>query len=170
VAGLFAIGKVIKAHSLKGSMKAVSYVDSDELLKSLNEVILDKKGSDSGSFKVESISISKKSFILKVEGIEDAQTAGQWIGSDVLASSSILKKLPEGEYYWHNLIGLKVITEEGRYLGRIDQIFSPGSNDVYICKEGRREILLPAIEDVIRKVDAEKGVMVVNLCEGLQDG
>lgn len=66
-----------------------------------------------------------------------------------------------------DLMGLHVVTEEGRFLGRIESIFPTGSNDVYVCAGGEREILLPAISDVILKIDLEKKEMVVRLLPGL---
>jgi 16S rRNA processing protein RimM len=169
VADVFAIGRVVKSHGLKGAMKVVSYVESKELLQGLKEVFLGKEGREGIHFKVRRIEIKGKTFFLEVENVDDAEEAGRWVDSEVLASSSILEQLPEGEYYWRDLIGLRVVTEEGRYLGRIERIFPTGSNDVYVCR-GEREILLPALEEVIRDVDAKKGVMVVRLFEGLEDG
>jgi 16S rRNA processing protein RimM len=65
------------------------------------------------------------------------------------------------------MIGLKVVTEEGRFLGVIETIFPTGSNDVYVCSGGEREVLLPGIADVIRKIDIDRRMMVVRLLEGL---
>jgi 16S rRNA processing protein RimM len=79
----------------------------------------------------------------------------------------MLKELPPGEYYWRDIIGLDVYTEEGKLLGRIESVFPTGSNDVYVCKGGQREILLPAIVDVIRQIDINRRVMTVRLLEGL---
>jgi 16S rRNA processing protein RimM len=79
----------------------------------------------------------------------------------------IMEKLPEGEYYWHDIIGLDVYSEEGTYIGIVESVFPTGSNDVYVCRGEKREILLPAIADVIRKIDVNQGVMTVKLLEGL---
>ncbi len=163
----FAIGKIVKPHGLRGGMKAFSYLESDELLHDLGEIVLRRDGREGVPFKVRRITAGKKGFVLEVEGIEDADAAGQWTGCQVLAFSSVLKTLPEGEYYWRDLMGLDVVTEEGRFLGKIKSIFPTGSNDVYVCEGGEGEILLPALEDVIRQVDSKKGVMVVRLTKGL---
>lgn len=164
---LFAIGRVVKPHGLKGGMKAVSYLESEELLPKLEEIFLDDERRQGQSFKVRRIDIKKKSFILTVDGIGDAETAAQYVGRDILASSSKLDTLPEGEYYWRDLIGLEVRTEEGLFLGKIESVFPTGSNDVYVCTGGERDILLPTLADVVRKVDVDKGIMVVRLYRGL---
>ena len=80
---------------------------------------------------------------------------------------SDMEKLPDGEYYWQDLLGITAVTEDGQILGRIRGIIPTGSNDVYVCREGSREILLPAITEVIRKVDVEGRIMVVRLLDGL---
>ena len=78
-----------------------------------------------------------------------------------------MKELPEDEYYWHDIIGLEVVTDDGLSLGRVESIVPTGSNDVYVCAGGEREILLPAIDDVVKEIDVKKGTMVVTLIEGL---
>jgi 16S rRNA processing protein RimM len=85
----------------------------------------------------------------------------------MLISLNKLEILPEDEYYWRDITGLKVITENGHVLGSITSVFPTGSNDVYVCSGGEREILLPGIAEVIRTIDIERGVMVVRLLDGL---
>jgi 16S rRNA processing protein RimM len=78
----------------------------------------------------------------------------------------MLEDLTEGEYYWRDIIGLDVYTQDGKRLGRIESVFPTGSNDVYVCK-GEREMLIPAIADVIQGIDLDKNIMTVKLLEGL---
>ncbi|MBN1662193.1 MAG: 16S rRNA processing protein RimM [Deltaproteobacteria bacterium] len=164
---LLEIGKVVRCHGLKGRVKCVSYLDSEENLQSLDEVFIRQADGLTKPLTLKHIDIGKKSFILAVSGIDDVDAAKALLGCKLLMPVEKLMKLPEGEYYWRELIGLDVVTEEGRFLGKIREIFPTGSNDVYICDGGEREILLPAIADVIRRIDTEKGMMVVRLMEGL---
>ena len=113
------------------------------------------------------VSSTRKSFSIKLEGIDNPETAGRLVGCRVLIPSERLEKLPDGEYYWKDIIGLEVRTVDGERLGNIDHIIETGSNDVYVCTGGEREILLPAIEDVIKTIDLEKRFMIVELLEGL---
>jgi 16S rRNA processing protein RimM len=89
------------------------------------------------------------------------------VGSRIYISPDKLAKLPEDEYYWHELLGLVVETESGQNLGWIHAIIPGAGHDVYACFDGKREILLPAVAEVIRKVDVAAGVMVVRLPKGL---
>ena len=93
--------------------------------------------------------------------------AKTFVGCKIVIPGNMLKELPEGEYYWRDIIGLDVYSEEGKLLGQIESVFPTGSNDVYVCKGGEREILLPAIADVIKSIDIDRRVMNVKLMEGL---
>jgi 16S rRNA processing protein RimM len=75
--------------------------------------------------------------------------------------------LTEGEYYWCDLIGLKVITDGGVHLGELYDIMATGSNDVYLVRSGEKEYLIPAIEDVVVEINLAAGVMTVSPLEGL---
>ncbi len=163
----FEIGKIVKSCGLKGRMKAVSYLESNDKLQDLNELYISYGNDRKGPFRLKDIRSRGKSFFLEIEGVENLQSAKALIGCQVLIPADKLEKLPEGEYYWRDMIGLKVVTEDGRILGVIDAIFPTGSNDVYVCSGGDREILLPGTADVIRKIDIGRGMMVVRLLEGL---
>jgi 16S rRNA processing protein RimM len=109
-------------------------------------------------------------FSLKLEGIEDRNAADALRGLTISVPYDSLETLPEDEYYWEDLIGLAVVTEDGKPLGKIESIFPTGSNDVYVCREEGREILLPAIAEVIRSVDIRAGTVVVRLLKGMEPG
>ena len=165
---LVEIGKIVKLHGLRGCLKVASYMESGEILDSLGEAFLKTEEGGLKGFRVEQATRRDgRFFLLKLEGIDDRHSASALLGREVLASARRLESLPEGEYYWRELIGLQVLTEEGEVLGRIQAVFPTGSNDVYVCVGGKREILLPAISDVVRKVDIKKGLMTVRLLKGL---
>jgi len=163
----FEIGKIVKSCGLRGRMKAISYLESNGTLQSLDEVYIRRERDETGPFKLKAVIVRGKSFFLELEGVEDCESANALAGCQVLIPVNKLKKLPEGEYYWRDIIGLKVITEDGQILGTIETIFATGSNDVYVCRGDERELLLPGIADVIRKIDTDQGMVVVRLLEGL---
>ena len=164
---LIEIGKVVKSKGLKGRIKAASFCESPELLISLEEVFLGREIQHLTCFKVEKIVSRVNFFLLDLDGVKSRDASDVLIGCSIFVPSYTFKELPEGEYYWHDIIGLEVITDKGLSLGRIEAIVPTGSNDVYACRGGEREILLPAIDDVIKEIDVEKGTMVVTLIEGL---
>ena len=160
---LLEIGKIVKPIGLKGRLKVLSYCESAETLETLENAFIGKNSEDAHIFKVKITGIRQGSFYLDLEGVDTMEPASALIGQYVFAPP---KNLPEGEYYWKDIIGLDVLTEAGLKLGRITNILATGSNDVYICS-GEREILIPAFDDVVRKIDIEKGIIVVRLLEGL---
>lgn len=164
---LVEIGKIVKSQGLRGCLKVASYLESGEILDSLEEAFLKTEEGGLKRFRVEqALRRGERFFLLKLEGVDDREAASTLVGREVAAAARHLQSLPEGEYYWRDLIGLRVLTEEGEALGTIEAVFPTGSNDVYVCR-GKREILLPAISDVIRKVDIREGLMTVRLLKGL---
>ncbi len=105
------------------------------------------------------------------EGYEDATAANALRGTLIEIEDADLPALDAGEYYVHDLVGLEVVTTEGERLGRLAEVLRTGANDVYIVRrKGERDLLLPAIGDVIAEVDLDGGRMVVELLPGLLDG
>ena len=166
---LLEIGRIIRSHGLAGRMKVLSYLESQDMLGDLKEVWVGRKIQHAVTFPLDAVQTGRESFILKLGGIEDRDAASRLVGSSIWIPLEKWKKLPDGEYYWHEIIGLSVMTEEGRALGRIESVFPTGSNDVYVCRGKGKEILLPAIDDVIRKIDMDQGMMVVRLLKGLEE-
>lgn len=164
---LIEIGRIVRSHGLEGRVKVLSYLDTPEVLHDLSELLVGRSIPEAVSFPLVAVQMGKDSFILQLTGIDDRDAAERLRGSSVWMPAEKMQKLPEGEYYWREIIGLQVLTEEDEILGRIEAVFPTGGNDVYVCRGEEREILLPAISDVIRRIDKERGVMVVRLLKGL---
>ena len=106
--------------------------------------------------------------ILKLAGVDTAAQARACAGQEILAAAEDSPHLPEGEYFHYQLMGLRVVTEEGEFLGQVTEIIETGSNDVYVVRGPAEEVLLPALAQVIRAVDLAAGTMTVRLLEGLR--
>ncbi|MYD64510.1 MAG: 16S rRNA processing protein RimM [Chloroflexi bacterium] len=105
------------------------------------------------------------------EGYEDATAANALRGTLIEIEEAELPDLGQDEYYVHDLVGLEVVSTEGERLGRLAEVLRTGANDVYIVRrKGERDLLIPAIGDVIAEVDLSGGRMVVELLPGLLDG
>ncbi|HPC03308.1 MAG TPA: ribosome maturation factor RimM [Syntrophales bacterium] len=167
MSGFFEIGTVRRAVGLKGRFFVAGHLESPEILEEATEVRIDQRDGHSSWHRIEYARFSKKGIALEVEGIGSREAAENLIGGIVFLPADGMEELQEGEYYWKDLIGVAVFSEEGEWLGNIEGIFPTGSNDVYVCTGGAREILIPAIDEVVRKVDVGKRTMVVHLLEGL---
>jgi 16S rRNA processing protein RimM len=164
---LIEIGRIVRSHGLEGRMKVRSYFESLNVLHDVSGLFVGRSAPEAVLFPLIDVRAGNDFFILQLAGIDNIDAAERLRGYSVWISSEKMQKLPEGEYYWREIIGLLVLTEDDEILGRIESVFPTGGNDVYVCRGKEREILLPAIGDVVRKIDTDRGVMVVRLLKGL---
>lgn len=164
---LFAIGEIVKTRGLRGCLKVLCYVETKNTFSDLKFVYIEQTSGQKNRFELKKIDVAGNILFVELEGIPDVESAQALVGCKIFLPEDMQEKLPEGEYYWRDIIGLDVYNEDDNYIGKIESVFPTGSNDVYVCKSAEREILLPAIADVIRKIDINRRVMIVRLLEGL---
>jgi 16S rRNA processing protein RimM len=164
-----AVGQIVKTRGLHGCLKVVSYIQTQNIFIGLKYIYIEKDPTSRQKirYSVKKIDISGKFIFIELEEISNLESAKTFIRGTVFLPKDILPQLPEGEYYWQDIIGLGVEDENGKNLGKIESIFPTGSNDVYVCKENRREILLPATSEVIKKIDMTRRVIKIKLPKGL---
>lgn len=110
----------------------------------------------------------KGGLLISLKGIRTPEEAGKWTNQYLYVRSDDRPPLPEGEYYYHQLIGLQVVDEDGRVLGELVEVIGNPANDIYIVRPAQgAEILLPATEEVILDVNLEAGKIHVHLLPGL---
>lgn len=161
------IGRVRAPRGIRGELKVGVYPEDVARLEALREVYLSTDGTHLVRFEVRRARFFAGQLLLSLNGIEDRNAAEQWPGALVYVPKEALP-LSEDEYYYHQIEGLTVITSEGELLGRVTEILPTGANDVYVVRGSEGEILLPAIKQVILRVDLAAGIMVVKLMDGLR--
>jgi len=163
------LGKVVATHGIRGQLRAVLYSGEFSSVAGLDSVIL--KGTNGGmdTFAVAAISRHGKKVLITLKDFDTINQVQNLVGRELYVRREQLPELPEGEFYWCDLIGLRVETEQGETLGILADIIATGSNDVYVVKSGKREYLIPALEDVVREINLDGGVMKVSPMEGLFD-
>ncbi|MBP1726318.1 MAG: rRNA processing protein RimM [Deltaproteobacteria bacterium] len=160
---LVAVGKVVKAHGVRGHLRLVPFGETLEGLGAGEEVSARlPDGSIERLITVE-IRTQRKSVLFLSREVRTAAEAQRLVGAEICVPESRLPALAADEFYWHQLIGLEVMSVDGRRLGTIRQIIETGSNDVYVVQEGREEVLIPALAEVVREVNLERRLMVVDL-------
>jgi 16S rRNA processing protein RimM len=164
---LFAIGRVVKPHGIKGKMKVEYFGDDLHLFSLYREVFIEGDQGRPEPYEILEATPQPPRLILRLKGIEKIEEAESLIGKEILIKKVVLPELKEGEYYWVDILGMKVETQDGKRIGKVKEIFPTGANDVYIVEGKRREILLPAIEEVIQSIDLKRGVMKVTRMKGL---
>ncbi len=121
--------------------------------------------------RVRSLSTHRGRKLLMIEGCTDRNEAERWRGAEIKIRFEEAQPLEAGVYYHWQILGLKVVTEQGGELGTVQEILETGANDVYIVRsEAGGELLLPAIPDVILEVNLEAARMIVRLMPGLRAG
>ncbi len=166
---LITIGKVLKTHGVKGEVKIEPLTDHPERFRELKRVFLVSSDGKQKECKILAVRYIGDAPLLLLSGHESPEKARELNGWLVQLPEEEAVPLPEGQYYWFELIGMEVESESGEKLGRITDIFPTGSNDVYVMRSGRREIYLPATKEVIRLVDRKAKRMVIHVMEGLLD-
>ncbi|HIT70696.1 MAG TPA: 16S rRNA processing protein RimM [Candidatus Scatovivens faecipullorum] len=161
------LGQIVNVKGLKGEVKVNSFTDDNTKFERIPKVFIKQKNNLT-ELEIEKVGYSKNQVIIKFKNINTIEEAEKLRNSYIVVNREIFGELPEGVYYIADLIGLDVYTESDEYLGKVDDIFSTGSNDVYVVKdELGKQKLLPGIDEVIRKIDLESGKIIVNLIKGL---
>jgi 16S rRNA processing protein RimM len=158
------VGRILAPWGIRGEVKVEVVTDFPERFAPQKVVYLNTR-----PLEIESCRPHKQQLVVKLATIDSVEDAEKLRGQDLTIPRSELSRLPEGQYYTFQIIGLKVVTTEGELLGHITEIMTTGSNDVYIVEGKRGEILIPAIEDVVKSIDLKKGKVVIEAIKGLLD-
>lgn len=156
------IGRVLAPWGIRGQMRVKPLTDFPERF-SPGQVV---------HFEGRAVSVEKshqmgRTIILKLETIDTVEDSERLRGHFLEIRASETHPLPPDQYYQFQVLGMEVWTDEGDLLGKVGEILPTGSNDVYVVPGRRGEILIPAIEDVVKEVDLERGRITVHVIEGL---
>ena len=163
------IGQIITTHGIHGKLRVEYYNDDKTNFFSYRQVFLRDPSGHLESFEVLEARVHKKLLLVRLEGVNSIDEAERLLGSAVLVKRASLAKLEEGEYYWTDLIGMEVITHDGKPLGRVAEIIRTGGADVFVVTRGEKEVLIPATEEAIEQVDMDAQRVVVHPIEGLTE-
>lgn len=159
------VGFLRRPHGVRGEMIMDIHTDFPERLRAGTKVFL---GETHQPARLASARPHGTSMLVSFRGADTPEQAGRWRNTWVYVTAADRPPLPGGEVYQHQILGLRVVTDEGRALGILADIFDTGANRVYAVKTAEgKEILLPAIDDVILGIDLEKAEIKVHLLEGL---
>lgn len=148
------IGKVTKAHGIKGELKMVAFSGELQSITQHNKLLLvSRQGKMSPLFDVVRARTGNKEAIVQLKGVTDRNSAEELCGLGILVSKDALPKLQGDEFYLHELEGLQVKTEDGAILGKIDSFFYNGVQDILVINKGKDEILIPLIPGMITEQD-----------------
>ena len=163
----FEIGQIVNTSGLKGEIKVKPFTDDITKFNEFKTIYVSVK-KELKEFKIEKVRFSKNMVFFKLKGIDTIEEAENYRNLYIKRKRDKDEKLEEDTYYIVDLIGCRVYTDDQKELGEVIDVFSTGSNDVYVVKDNLgKQVLLPAIKEVIKNVDIENRTIIVHLLEGL---
>ena len=165
------IGQITGTFGVRGEVKVFPLTDDPERFRKLKEVFLtDNAGNISGKLECLGSKTVKNMVILSFKSITDMDLAMAIKGKYISVNRKNAVKLPENSYFICDLTGLDVVNTQGETVGILSDVISTGANDVYVIKrQGRKDLLIPAVKEVVKSVDLENKRITVELIPGLED-
>ena len=164
---LLEVGQIVNSYGIKGLFKVVPFTDDITRFSKLKTIYIEKN-KKLEKMGIEEVKYHKNLVLLKLKGIDDINDTLKYKSCYIKIDRTDAVDLPENSYFIVDLIDMEVYTDEDKLLGKIVDVFPTGSNDVYVVKDDLgKQVLLPAIGDVVKNVDVANKKMVVHLIEGL---
>lgn len=161
------VGIITQTHGLKGEVKVFPTTDDASRFKELKEVSMDT-GRGRLDMEIEGVKFFKQYAIVKFKGYDSINDVEKYKGARLYVTRDNAVKLKKGEYFVADLVGMKIVTDEGEPFGTLKDVMATGANDVYVvAREGAPEALLPAIRECVKDIDMEQGVITVHIMDGL---
>lgn len=163
----FEIGQIVNTSGLKGILKIKPFTDDIKKFSNLKTIYIKTKNG-LVEFKTEQVRYVKNMVMLKLAGIDTVEEAEKYRNLYIRILRNKEEKLEKDSYYIADILGCRVNTDINQELGKVVDVFQTGSNDVYVVKDEQgKQILLPAIKEVIKNVDVKNKIITVHLLEGL---
>lgn len=164
------VGKIVNTHGIKGELRIVPSTDDVNRFKKFESIYIDCKGLR--EYNIEGVRFHKKFVLIKFKGVNSIEEGEIFKNCFVKIDKQTAEPLDDDEYYINDLYGLSVNTEDGRFLGVLDDVLFGKANDVYVVEreDGQKApLLIPAIKSCVLNIDIEEGVMTVRLLKGLEE-
>ena len=161
------VGKVCRAHGIKGEVKIYPFSQSPENFVHYKELLLVDLSGRQYNYPIVRARSHERLAIIALDGVSSRDKAEELVGSEVWIRKESLPKIGPNEFYWQDMVGMAVFTTEGQGLGTIKSIFAAGVHDVFVVSGHGKEFLIPAQEEFIEQVDTQAKKMVVRTPPGL---
>ena len=163
----FEIGQIVNTFGIKGFVKVNPFTDDMHRFEELKSVLV-VKNKETIEMHIEEVKLHKNVVLIKFKGIEDINMAEKYKGCYIKIRREDARKLPKDTYFIADLIGIKVYDDNGNLLGKVDDIYNNKVHDIYVIRNDLgKQILLPSIKEVIKKIDIDNDMIVVHLIDGL---
>ena len=163
---LVPLGEIVATHGINGWLKLKPYNPQTTALSANENIFLEKGGACSPHW-LEETKPHKGQLLLRLRGIGGINEAEQWVGSLLSVAEAGLQPLGPGEYYYYQAVGLDVYDTQGQWVGILTRIWSKEGGDLYVVTGPRKEYLIPAVKEIVEKIDFSSGKMIINPPAGL---
>ena len=164
------IGEIVNTHGVRGEVKIIPLTDDIRRFDDLTNVYIEDNDTTRKEYEIESVRYHKQFVIMKFKGIDDMDTAMKLKTKFLAVHRKDAVKLPEDTYFICDLIGLTIIDDDLGEVGKIEEVIKTGSNDVYVVEEiGKKQVLIPVIDEVVKSVDIDEKKIVIEPLKGLID-
>ncbi|MDU0153476.1 ribosome maturation factor RimM [Bacillus cabrialesii] len=168
----FNVGKIVNTHGIKGEVRVISKTDfAEERYKPGNTLYLFMDGrNEPVEVTVNTHRLHKQFHLLQFKERPSLNEVEELKNAIIKVPEEDLGDLNEGEFYFHEIIGCEVFTEDGELIGKVKEILTPGANDVWVIgRKGKKDALIPYIESVVKHIDVSEKKIEIELMEGLID-
>jgi 16S rRNA processing protein RimM len=168
-ASMLRVGRISGAHGLKGAVRFRPDNPDSDILQQVKRVFLERSG-ESREFRVTGVApLNATTDRITLEGVADIDTAESLRGAVVMLAAEDVPPAKPGEFYYYEAIGCEVFLSDGSRLGAIEEVFSNGAQDIWIVRDGEREVLIPVIENVVKAMDIPGRRVTIEPIPGLLD-
>ena len=165
---LVPVGEIVATHGLVGWLKVNPFNPETTAIACDRQLILEKDGRRTAQ-DLESSKRNKRQILIKLRGVDGIDDARKWVGAILCVDADALEPLEPGQYYHYQVVGLEVYALAGERIGVITRVWSTPGGELYVVQGAKKENLVPAVKEIIEKVDFAAGRVIINPPKGLLD-
>ncbi len=165
---LVPLGEIVATHGLDGWLKLNPFNPESTAFDSIRDITLDHNGTRS-THELESSKRHGRQILVKLKGVDNIDDAEKWVGATLCVDADALEPLEPGQYYHYQVVGFEVYALQGERIGVITRVWSTPAGELYVVQGATTEHLIPAVKEIIEKVDFTASRVIINPPEGLLD-
>lgn len=164
---LLAVGRIAKAFGVHGEVVVESLADSPGRFRTVRAVHLGPDAENARPARIARVTIGPRGVRVALADVADRTAAEKIVGHFLFVDERHRVKLPTGRYFVHQVVGLTVLDQTGRVVGRVREVLKLPAHDVYVIEHHGRETMIPAVKEFVRSIEPESGILRVHLIEGM---
>jgi len=164
---LLAVGSIAKAFGIKGEVVVDPMTDSPSRFRTLKRVLIGERNGTVRRCVVERVWVERRGVRAKLSGVNSRTEAEHLVGALLYVEPQARVRLPRGRHFVHELVGLRVLDQDGRLIGIVKDVMKLPAQDVYVVNRNGREVLLPAVKEFVLGVDPDAGTISMKVIEGM---